>query len=67
MELAEIQEAVKDAAEENEIDINDLLLYNISLSIDNYDNAMSNIIDEIDNNIEIDKNNKVIYVTLSLY
>jgi hypothetical protein len=58
---------IKDAADDSELDIDDLLSYNISLSIDNYDSTVSNIIDEINKAIVVDKNNKIIYITVSLY
>lgn len=67
MELAEIQSLIVESATENEIDIETLLTYNISLSIDNYNKSLSNIIDDIDRDIVIDKSNKIIYLNIDLY
>jgi len=58
---------IAEAAMDNEIEREEFLTYNISLSIDNYESTTSNIIDGINKAVIIDKNNKVVYLTVSLY
>ena len=67
MEIGEIQELLKEAAEEYEVDISELVTYHLSIDCDNYFESTSYIIDEIDRDIKIDIENKVIQIRLRLY
>lgn len=67
MEIGEIQEILQDAATDNEIEISELLSYQIILNIDNYNEAISYMIDDIEREVEIDKNDNTIHITIRLY
>lgn len=67
MELSEIQERIKEVAEELEIDVEDLGDYQLSITIAEDTGECRGIISDIDKSIDINQVEQVIYLTVQLY
>ena len=66
MELSEIFDKIISVAQELEIDEESLQEYQIHLSISS-DSEDNGIVSDVEKGIEIDENEKIIYVTVTLY
>ena len=66
MELSEILDRVMSAMEELEISTDDITEYQIHLSI-SPDSEDAGIISDVDKSVEIDEDEKIIYLTATLY
>lgn len=66
MELGELQEILQTLFEEEDINFSEITNYQMILNVDNYGTSVSNIIDNI-NDIDINKNDRTIQLTVSLY
>lgn len=66
MELSEILDRITSVMEEMEISSEDITEYQIHLSI-SPDSEDAGIVSDIDKSIEIDEDEKIIYLTATLY
>lgn len=66
MELGELQEILQTLFEDEDISFSEITNYQMILNVDNYGTSVSNIIDNI-NDIDINKNDRTIQLTVSLY